>query len=123
MFYENRVIKLKPDTGSSFTPDTSFNSIGYVGNTDMSPSNGNYQFDGPADVAVSADGTAIYVADQWNGRIQKFTTSGVFDLSIGGFVEPSSVSSDETGRLFVTDPGQWGCFPSSTMAFLTTLLM
>jgi hypothetical protein len=90
--------------------DASFNNVGYIGNSNMTSGNGDYQFDGPTDAAVSADGTAVYVADSWNGRVQKFSASGAFLLSIQGFVEPEGVTADNIGRLFVADPGPWGVF-------------
>jgi hypothetical protein len=122
MYSDYQVMKWNPDSGSGFTLDTSFNNIGYIGNAGINGGNTNYQFEGPSDVAVSPDGTAIYVADYSeilmsgtnesapNGRIQKFTSSGVFVLSIGGFAEPTGVKSDPTGRLFVADPRSGGVF-------------
>ena len=38
---------------------------------------GDAEFDNPSDVAVDASGN-VYVADGVNGRIQKFTSAGVF---------------------------------------------
>ena len=112
MTASNQVSKWNPDSGTSFTSDTSFGDVGYadvgyIGNSDGTSGSGSYQFNRPTGVAVSPDGTAIYVADSLNARVQKFTTAnGDFLLSVGGFVEPAGITADTAaGNLLVADSG------------------
>lgn len=66
------------------------------------------QFNEPSGIAVDKDGS-LYVADAWNGRIQKFDNKGVFKLEIGGvkggFYSPRNVSVNKYGVVFVADTG------------------
>lgn len=85
-----------------------------------SPGTGSTQFTWPTDVAVSADGTKVYVADSQNHRIQKVlfngtswatstlagsTTPGHTDAtgSAAKFKNPSGVALDNSGNIIVAD--------------------
>jgi uncharacterized protein (TIGR03663 family) len=70
-------------------------------------------FNSPWDVAVAPDGS-VYVADTWNHRIQKFTSSGKFITMWGfsgqaefpdAFWGPRAVAVDANGRVYVVDTG------------------
>ena len=69
----------------------------------------NGQFDFPRGIAVDSSGN-ILVADTNNGRIQKFSSDGVF-LSVigrtgqgpGEFREPSGIAFDSSGNIYVAD--------------------
>jgi DNA-binding beta-propeller fold protein YncE len=69
------------------------------------------QFDEPLGIAVDATGNVL-VADTRNGRIEKFTPSGVFLTSIGikgtgygQFGEPNGIAIDKDGNMYVADAG------------------
>lgn len=70
-------------------------------------------FNQPWGVAVGPDG-AVFVADTWNHRIQKFTPAGEYLTSWGyfgqaevpeAFYGPRDVAVDSQGRVYVTDTG------------------
>ncbi|HUR56998.1 MAG TPA: hypothetical protein VM029_04780 [Opitutaceae bacterium] len=68
----------------------------------------NGQFNTPYGILADAAGN-IFVADGFNGRVQRFTTSGAFQSSIGGpgtgpgqFVVATGITMDSTGALYVT---------------------
>jgi tripartite motif-containing protein 71 len=62
----------------------------------------------PSGVAVDGEGN-VYVADTWNGRIQKFDAKGKVLSEVGGarysFYSPRNVAVDRAGNLYVADTG------------------
>jgi tripartite motif-containing protein 71 len=62
----------------------------------------------PSGVAVDSDNN-VYVADAWNGRIQKFDPKGKPVSEIGGlrysFYSPRNVAVDKAGNIYVADTG------------------
>ena len=69
----------------------------------------------PWGIAVGVDGS-VFVADTWNGRIQKFTADGQFITTWGygilqdpnnllGFYGPRGIVVDPLGNVLVTDTG------------------
>src|SRR5437588_778679 len=73
------------------------------------PANG--QFFGASGVAVDSGGN-VYVADQNNFRIQKFTSAGVFitkwgsnGTADGQFKGPQGVAVDASDNIYVADTG------------------
>src|SRR4030042_1223850 len=69
----------------------------------------NGYFDAPSGVAVDASGN-VYVADTYNDRIQKFSSSGTYmtqwgtyGSSNGQFNWPSGVAVDASGYVYVAD--------------------
>jgi hypothetical protein len=71
-------------------------------------------FNEPWGVAVSPDGAFVYVADTWNHRIQKFTSSGIFLKTWGNFGQddqpysmwgPRDILVDNDGNVLVMDTG------------------
>lgn len=67
----------------------------------------------PWSVAIGQDG-AVFVADTWNHRIQKFSPAGEFITMWGyfgqaetptGFWGPRSIVIDQMGRVFISDTG------------------
>jgi len=67
------------------------------------------QFSSPAAVAVDGSGN-VYVADRWNHRIQKFSSSGKFlakwgtnGFGDGQFEQPTGIAVDGSGNVYVSD--------------------
>ena len=65
---------------------------------------------GPRGIAVDQSGN-VYVADQCNHRIQKFTSNGDFitkwgslGSGVGQFKYPHGIAIDESGHVYVADP-------------------
>lgn len=70
---------------------------------------GRGQFDSPRGIAIDSAGN-IFVADTGNGRIKKFSPSGVFITSIGTkgkghgqFGEPNGLAIDREGNIYVVE--------------------
>ncbi len=65
-------------------------------------------FKEPSGVAVDSQGD-VYVADTWNGRIEKFDPKGKFLKDFGGanydFYSPRDVAVDAQGDIYVADTG------------------
>jgi len=68
----------------------------------------------PWGIAVSPDGSMVYVADTWNHRIQVFTSEGEFLQTWGYFGQaetplalwgPRDIAIDHLGNVYVTDTG------------------
>jgi DNA-binding beta-propeller fold protein YncE len=71
--------------------------------------NGKGQFDSPRAIAIDSAGN-IFVADTNNGRIEKFSPSGIFIASIGTkgsghgqLGEPNGIAVDRAGNIYVAD--------------------
>jgi DNA-binding beta-propeller fold protein YncE len=66
------------------------------------------EFNEPSGMSVDQAGD-VFVADAWNGRIQKFDPNGKFKLEIGGtkagFYSPRNVMIDRYGLVYVADTG------------------
>lgn len=106
------------DTGNHriqvFNPDSSF-AFGFGEPVPEGAAAQPGQFNEPWGIAI--DGEFVYVADTWNGRIQKFSLDGVFISSFGTFdiraegttgellfYGPRSIAVQD-GRLYIMDTG------------------
>lgn len=92
------------------TADGEFTTFGEAGNGESqfaNPRTDTYAVDdGPWGIAVDDDGN-IYVADTWNGRIQKFDSDFNFLLEWGAgeFFGPRDVAIDSDGNVLIIDTG------------------
>jgi sugar lactone lactonase YvrE len=71
---------------------------------------GNGQFISPEGIAVDSSGN-VYVADTGNGRIQKFTSDGLYltqwgslGTGDGQFTNPHGIAADSSGNVYVAEP-------------------
>ncbi|MGD0566553.1 MAG: NHL repeat-containing protein [Candidatus Goldiibacteriota bacterium] len=66
------------------------------------------EFNEPSGVSTDKDGK-VYVADAWNGRIQKFDANGKYETEIGGvkagFYSPRNVMVNKYNIVYVADTG------------------
>jgi DNA-binding beta-propeller fold protein YncE len=71
-------------------------------------------FNEPWGIAISPDGQYVYVADTWNHRIQKFSSSGEFITTWGLFGQsddpfafwgPRDIAIDPEGNVYITNTG------------------
>jgi DNA-binding beta-propeller fold protein YncE len=112
---------------------------GTVSNNNMFTFNKSYaapRLDGPGGIAVDSSGN-VFVAEEFNNRVQKFTNTGEFIRKWGSFgsgdgqFEPSDVAVDSSGNVFVADGDnnriqkftntgkfirKWGSFGSASIA-------
>lgn len=107
----NQVIRLKP-SAATFMLDATFKTTGRIGNADGSASSTDGAFSSPGDVAVSADGSSLYVADTGNNRIEKFTTAGQFmqvvdatTNGLGALNQPTGLCVGLDDTVYVADTG------------------
>ena len=99
------------DTGNNriqkFSPTGTF--LMGIGREDGAAGSDPGEFYGPADVAVDQWG-AIYVADTYNGRIQRFSSDGTYLGEWSSLTScsheflPTDIATDAFGNLFVSDP-------------------
>jgi hypothetical protein len=92
---------------SVFGPDGAFKTA--FGKLGPEPGKGKPgEFNEPSGVAVGPDGT-VYVADAWNGRIQRLSSDGKYLGEWGGnrysFYSPRNVTVDRNGVAYVADTG------------------
>lgn len=106
------------------------NSWGSFGASTESSTAPNGSFNEPWGIGLGPEGS-VYVADTWNNRIQKFTSTGEFITSWGygisqtddpyGFYGPRDVAVNSEGHVFVTDTGNKRVIVfDSDGSFLTT---
>ena len=83
----------------------------YAGQWGNEATIGDGVFSYPKGIAVDAAGD-VYVADNWNNDVQKFTADGAFLLRWGGagtgdaqFDSPEKIAVDEDGNVYVVDGG------------------
>ncbi len=104
----HRIQKLIPDAQGTYALDPSFGAGGIMGSFGAGPG----QFNRPVDVAVDED-DALWVSDQLNHRLQKFSgqgnllgTFGTMGSSVGELNTPAGITySPLTRRILVADAG------------------
>lgn len=88
--------------------DSSYICTTFAGVEGIVDSNFNHMH--PVSVALDSAGK-VYVADDWNNRVQVFNSSGAYLTTIGGnwgqrdgdFVSPNGVAVDGAGNVYITD--------------------
>lgn len=90
--------------------DSSGNLISTIGNSGFLPA----QFASVYGIAIHASTQDYYVVDQYNNRVQKFNSSGIYQLSFGSvgtgngqFKSPIDAAVDSSGNVWVTDSGNY----------------
>jgi len=95
---QQRVSALPATPGITFTPESATNRF------EGGRGTGKGQFDSPTGIAVDPNGN-ILVADTGNGRIEKFSPTGIFITSIQAFEAPSGIAVDRAGNIYVAEIG------------------
>lgn len=95
-----------------------------------SPGTGDGQFDTPSGIAVGPDAQGtVFVADNRNNRVQRFSADGSFEATLGSFGRgigqfdsPYDVGVDQPGHLYVADNENHRVqqFDSGSLAFQRT---
>lgn len=107
----NQVARLKP-SGGTFAFDPLFNGTGKIGRTDGVAGAAAGEFNQPYDVAVSPNGQHVYVSDTGNNRVQKLTSTGVFEVEmgqtgnqVGQLSAPKGIYASSDGNIYLADSG------------------
>ncbi len=74
---------------------------------------GNGEFDSPTAMALDHNGNVL-IADTGNGRIEKFSPTGVFLTSMRPFDAPNGVAVDRAGNIYVAEIGVRHCVQKLT---------
>lgn len=110
--YHYRLVATNAE-GTGYGEDRTFttNAGRVFGSSFGTPGTGNGQLAHPAGIAVGESGE-IWVVDQDNDRVQKFTQAGEFLMAFGSsgtgngqFGRPTDIAIDAQGNLWVTDAG------------------
>ena len=89
---------LQPSENNSYLPANGFNrnaTLGIPGTV----------FSSPWDVAVTPNGTGLWVSDSGNNRVVRLDLANNVQRSIGDLSNPKGLSYDEIGCLMVADYG------------------
>ena len=93
---------------------------------------GQGEFDNARAIAVSPNGSVVYVVERWNHRIQRFTPDGSYLGESNSFVSPRSIAVAGDGSYYVLDTSastvkkfssggslitQWGSFGNAEGQF------
>ncbi len=78
------------------------------------------QFSSPGGVAVDGSGN-VYVADTYNHRIRKITSTGVVSTLTSGFFNPRGVEVDSSGNVYVADASNHRIRKITSAGVVTTL--
>ena len=89
----------KVSTDGTITTVAGNGIAGYSGDNGAATS---AQISGPTGVAVDASGN-LYIADTYNAKVRKVTTSGIITTIAGPWLEPLGVAVDSAGNLYVSD--------------------